>query len=280
LADSDHKTRVAIEIIDGAGGYPLSVRVWRPERGPRARIIILHGIVSHSHWLTPIAEVLVANDIEVICPDRRGAGLNTDAPGDTPSAAALVNDVSCIADHYDTSTVPLHLAGFCWGFNYAINCAEKIYGRFQSLIAIAPTLFPARDIADSEVRTGESSDATETPLVPIDRFTSGPSYEEFIVPDPHRTQAVSRRFNSVMMQMNSMIAVRWIKLKSANLTILASNDRLADNDKHRIAYAKLRATPKRLFVATGEHGLQFDAAQSTATEITNWLSMDAFHLKK
>lgn len=276
MAHLNDNIRVSVANIDGAQGYPLNVRIWQPVSKPDAKILILHGVVSHSEWLAPIAERLAANNVEVICPDRRGSGLNTDAPGDAPGADALIEDVSCVARQFGTHELPLHLAGFCWGFNYAINCAEKLPGRFASLVAIAPTVFPARDIAECEVQIGESGAATETPLVPIDRFTTGPAYKDFIVPDPLRTNAVSRRFNSIMMQMNSMIAVRWTKLRLANLVILASNDRLADNAKHRIGYSKLCAKPKRMIAVDGEHGLQFDAAERTAEEITVWTRMEGF----
>ncbi|MGH8168069.1 MAG: alpha/beta hydrolase, partial [Woeseiaceae bacterium] len=142
------------------------------------QLIILHGVVSHSEWLTPIASRLSASGIEVICPDRRGAGLSNDARGDAPDPDSLLDDVAAISQHFSAARLPMHLAGFCWGASYAIHAVNRMPDVFSSLILIAPSLFPARDIARKVVVTGPSAEASEVPIVPLDRFTSGPAYGE------------------------------------------------------------------------------------------------------
>jgi len=266
--------------VHGDSDYQIFVRVWRPGKAPVAQLIILHGVVSHAEWLGPIAERLAAKGVEVICPDRRGTGLNNLNPGDAPSSDALLHDVRLISQHFRRDDVPSHLAGFCWGGSYAICFADKYRNLFQSLILIAPSVFPATDIAAKSITTGDSPVATETPLVPIDRFTRGPAYENYIVPDPLRTQFVSPRFNSIMVNMTTMLGPRWAGIRIPNLMILASEDSLADNDKHRRAFEIVRGKPKRLAVVPGEHGVQFDAPEETATIITDWLEMRISSHKK
>src|SRR5207302_8632859 len=63
------------ETIAGADRYALNVRIWRAPR-PAASVVMLHGLISHSAWLAPIAERLAASGVTAICPDRRGSGAN------------------------------------------------------------------------------------------------------------------------------------------------------------------------------------------------------------
>ena len=262
----------SIDTVQGHDGYAVAVRRWCPDQEIDAQVIILHGVVSHSDWLRPVAERLARIGIEVICPDRRGAGLNTLGQGDAVDARALIEDVRIVAENYAKSSIPLHIAGFCWGATYAICCIEKLPATFDSLILIAPSIFPADDIANTPLVTSDSSSATEIPLVPIDRFTTGPAYREYIIPDKLRTRAVSPRFNSIMVRMTSMIAPRWARLTLPILMIIASDDRLADNNKHEKAFEVLKAPRKRKVVVSGEHGVQFDAPGETATAISSWLN--------
>ena len=165
-----------VEIVFGFADYPLSVRVWRPATNTIAQIVILHGIVSHSEWLAPIAERIATHGIEVICPDRRGTGLNKEQRGDAPDLDSLILDIDSIQSHFQRPGATCHLAGFCWGGTYAISHVNKNPAAFQSLILIAPSVFVVQDVADQELVTGVSSIATEPPLVPLDRFTSGPDH--------------------------------------------------------------------------------------------------------
>ncbi len=254
----------------------MAVRWWRPAQ-TNAQVILLHGVVSHSDWLKPIAERLAKNNIEVICPDRRGVGLNTESPGDAEDAHSLIEDVAAIRLKYARAGTPVHIAGFCWGATYAICCIEKYPDAFRSLIMIAPSVFPASDIANADIVAGESSEPTEKPLVPIDRFTSGPAYENYIVPDRLRTTAVSPRFNAVMIKMTTMLAPRWVRLRIPSLMVLASDDRLADIAKHEKAFEISKAALKRKITISGEHGLQFDDPERTAQAMLEWLIYSGNH---
>lgn len=256
--------------------YEVSVRVWQPDRQPLATVLILHGVVSHSQWLTPIAKRLAQRGMRVLCPDRRGAGLNESASGDAPSAEALVCDVGYLESNFRRENEPMHIAGFCWGASYAIHCATRMPGVFSSLMLLAPSIFPVRDIIEKDIVSGESGIATEVPLVPIDRFTSGPAYEEYIIPDPLRTRRVSPRFNDIMIRMTSMLAPRWIKLQLPSLLIMAKEDRLSDNEKHKAAYDRLRALFKQKHYVAGGHGIQFDAPDACVSTIVEWLERAEF----
>jgi alpha-beta hydrolase superfamily lysophospholipase len=260
-----------IATVTATDGYSLQARVWRPSANACHQVYLLHGIVSHSEWLTPLAEQLAALGIEVLCPDRRGAGLSTEAGGDAPSAAVLVDDLCSVVERFARPNVHAHIGGFCWGATYAINCLEKLPGKFRSFVMVAPSIFPAADIGAAELQTGDSAEATLDPHVPLDRFTSGAAYRDYIIPDKLKTAKVSPRFNAVLLDMNRLLGPRWAKLGLPTLMLLASDDRLSDNSKHERAFETLRAAPKKTLTIAGEHGLQFDAPRETARAIADWL---------
>ena len=259
------------EVVRGADGYELAVRRFEPAADPIAQLLLLHGVVSHAGWLGPLAHRLADSGVRVLAADRRGAGQNLVAPGDAPSIDVLLDDVDCLRAHFRDTSLALHVGGFCWGATYALNALERDASGVASFVMVAPSIFPAPDVGGAELEVGSESTARCTPNVPIDRFTQGPDYEGFIIPDPLRTRMVSPRFNDCMVDMNRLLAPRWAKLDLPTLMVLAEDDRLSDNDKHQRAWRHLRATPRHLVSVPGEHGVQFDAPAQTAAALVDWI---------
>ena len=260
-----------IVTIPGHGDYPIKVRTYGLLDSSQPCLIFLHGVVSHSEWLKPIAERVASTGIFVVCPDRRGTGLNTSNPGDASSVEALLEDIDSIVRHFSSRTDSVHLAGFCWGAYCAIHYALHHSTSIRSMILAAPAIFPAEDISEQTMQTGSGSAPTETPLVPLDRFTDGPMYENYILKDPLKTSAVSKRFNRIMLEMGAMIAPKWVKLTLPTLILLADQDCLVDNNKTQAAYKQLRAEKKQLQLLKGGHGLQFDAPGESANFLAEWI---------
>lgn len=261
----------AQERVSGSGGYPLEVRVWRPG-SPRATVVMLHGVVSHSGWLDPIAGRLARRGIEVVCPDRRGSGRNMLQRGDAPSAEALLDDLDRILARYDHPAVPLHLCGFCWGAVYAVRYLAVERPSIRSLILLAPGLYPAGSLRTQTFVTGDSAEPTLDPLVPLEGFTRGPALQEYILPDPLRLRGVSPRFNSVAAEFSRLLTPRLARLRLPVLCVLAEDDRITDNDATRAAFARVSGTPRELAVVPGEHGVQFDSPEQSAQLLVDWIT--------
>jgi acylglycerol lipase len=63
------------ETFEGAGGYKIFTRSWRPEtQKPRAVVVIVHGFNSHSGHYLWVAEQLVAAGLAAYALDLRGRG--------------------------------------------------------------------------------------------------------------------------------------------------------------------------------------------------------------
>ena len=258
------------EVVAGAGGYPLRVRVWRPP-SPVARVVMLHGLISHSGWLAPIAERLVDAGIATICPDRRGSGANLPL-GDAPSAAALLDDLDGILDCFGSQGSELHLAGFCWGSVYAINYLALRGRSVKALALLAPSIVPAEAVRAVPAITGPSGEATEDPTIPPEAFTRGPAYEEMILPDPLRLRKLSPRFNGILAEFSFMLAAKLSRLTVPTMMVLAEADRVVDNAATARLFGRMGACRKELYTVRGEHGVQFDAPDEVATILRHWVT--------
>ncbi len=256
--------------IVASDGYRLHVRCWQASNAI-AQIVITHGVVSHSLWLEPIARQLADNGITCICPDRRGAGQNTQHRGDAISEEVLLDDLHQVIKQLTTPQLMTHIAGFCWGSNYLINYAARYKPDVASICLLAPALFPAENLREAELTINSSGEATETPIVPIDGFTRGPQYHDFILPDPLRLHFVSPRFNGIMQNFSRMIGIKLMKLGLPTLIVLASDDRMTDNPTTARVFERLSVEPKAICYVPGEHGIQFDAPNESSVAITHWI---------
>ena len=260
-----------VTTVAGHAGYELQLREYVPAGDIQADVLLLHGVVSHSEWLAGIARPLAERGYRVLCPDRRGVALNAEAPGDTPGVEALLGDVEAVVAARVAPGRPLHFGGFCWGATYAINVLERGQVSADSLLLLAPSIFPAGDVGGADLVADQRGEPLCVPNVPIDRFTRGPAYATYIVPDPLRTRHVSPRFNQAMIDMNRLLGPRLAKLPQDKLAILAADDRLSDNAKHQRAFQSIRRGANQVAVVPGEHGIQFDAPDAVTTLLTEWM---------
>src|ERR1700755_2908805 len=66
--------RAQEEQFDGAGGFKIFFRYWRPGGIRRGVVVIVHGFNSHSRYYSWVAEQLIAKDLVVYALDLRGRG--------------------------------------------------------------------------------------------------------------------------------------------------------------------------------------------------------------
>jgi alpha-beta hydrolase superfamily lysophospholipase len=258
-------------------GYRLHYRTWKPGGVPRATIVLLNGVMSHSGWFQPLAAPLVRVGFAVIGADRRGTGLNLEARGDAPSAAVLLEDVKRIIDAERVGDAPLHLAGWCWGAVLAINVAAAHAGLFETLVLLAPGLYPT-DVLGARMRDQEPRKRSSSPDDPClqspiseDMFTAGPYLESFIVKDEHRCRHFTPRFHDIMAKLSMGAAVRLGALRLPILVVLATADRATDNAQTVRGFERLAKTQVSIEHVQGAHGLQFDAPEELARILVPWL---------
>lgn len=257
--------------VRGDGGYPLNARYWQAEDA-QAVVVMVHGVVSHSEWMDSIARILSKHQISCFAFDRRGSGLNTQARGDTPSTNTLLSDLHAVMQWTFQLDLPVHLCGFCWGSNYVVNYLSQYQIKIASTLYLAPSLFPATWIAEQPFTVGESSEATEEPVMPIDQFTDGPMFESYIKPDPNRLRKVSTRMNKCMQTFSRGIWMKFLRLKHPCLIVLGDKDTVVDNEATRQVFNRLKVDQKKCVALNSGHGIQFDMPDDAADSMIQWIN--------
>ena len=137
---------------------------------------------------------------------------------------------------------------------------------------LAPSLFPSALITERPFETGDSSEPSQEPVMPLECFTEGPKFENFIKPDPLRLTRVSLRLNRIMSEFSRGIWMKFLRLDVPTLVILGANDEVVDNRATEQLFARLRCSRKSLRTLPGRHGLQFDAADEVIRLVGQWIA--------
>lgn len=263
-----------VDEIVATDGYRLAYRTW-DSPSPRATLILLSGIMSHSAWFRSIAEPLRHRGLRVVAPDRRGSGLNRVERGNAASPEALVDDVLAFVER-ERGQTPLFLAGWCWGAIPAICAALRLGSALDGLVLAAPGVFPSelvkRRMAEELERHPDLDldDASLANPVTEDLFTDGPG-RDFILKDELRLRRITPRFTKIGAKLGAIAAMRLQRLEQPVLLLLASRDDTVDDARTREAFGRLG--DERITIATLEarHGLPFDAPDAMVEHVTGWI---------
>jgi alpha-beta hydrolase superfamily lysophospholipase len=264
-----------VRSVQGADGYRLCYRVWPADGTPRATLVLLHGVMSHSGWFQPLADHLGGAGLTLVGVDRRGSGLNAEGRGDGPSAAVLIEDVRRIIAAERSDGRPVHLAGWCWGAVLAVNVAAGSQ-EFASLILMAPGFHPSEAVAAAMKRLDALArdpgcDALAVPIKE-DMFTRG-YHLAAIEADALRCRQITLRFHDVMRKLAVGAALRLGQLELPMLLVLADADAATDNVHTRRTFAALRRSRVTITEIGGAHGIQFEAPDQLARTVASFTAM-------
>ena len=264
-----------VRSVLGADGYRLCYRVWPAGGTPRATLVLLHGVMSHSGWFQPLADHLGGFGLTLVGADRRGSGLNAEGRGDAPSAAVLIEDVRRIIAAERSDGRPVHLAGWCWGAVLAVNVAAGSQ-EFASLTLMAPGFYPSEAVAAAMKRQDAlardpSCDALAVPITE-DMFTRG-YHLAAIETDALRCRQITPRFHDVMRKLAVGAALRLGQLELPMLLVLAGADAATDNVHTRRTFAALRRSRVTITEIGGAHGIQFESPDQLARTVASFTAM-------
>lgn len=266
-------------MIAASDGYPLEYRRWAPAGEPRATLILLNGVMSHSAWFEPLATRLSSFGFLLVGADRRGSGMNRQARGDTPNAAQLVADVRAIIAEEHRAARPLYLIGWCWGAVLAVNVALELGPRLKGLVLLAPGLYPTKPLKDEmaaelarKAELPEDACELSSPIVE-EMFTAGPALESFIKKDELRLKKFTPRFHKANVKLAMNAVMRLKTLPHPMLLVLASRDSATDNTDTLTGFNRLPSTQVRTTTLESMHGIQFDQPDALAAAIKDWIDV-------
>jgi acylglycerol lipase len=269
-----------------ADGARLKYRHYRPAGVPRAYIVGVHGIQSHSGWYEWSSSRLAAAGCDVRFLDRRGSGMNEDERGHADSAEVLVRDVLQMVTglrQERSSGQPIILAGVSWAGKLLAAMPEEsdqppgVSPRSGEPDANAFRLMPVADVCDRSarfcdgvallypaifthfdphivqrgaIRTANSIGlGRRTVPIPLDDpalFTDDPHWQQFIRDDPLTLRRISLSFLAATLDLTSQAERFPDRNPPPTFVALAGRDRIVDLERTREWVARLPAESTRL----------------------------------
>ena len=219
-------------------GYALAYRLWKPAATPRATVVALHGIQSHSGWYGYSSERIAQAGYAVAFLDRRGSGVNEAARGDAPHAQRLIADVIQFSAHLSRHGPPKPrvLLGVSWGGKLAAATAALRPELFQGLALLYPGLVSRlgpnavqRAAVRLAARAGAGGRSVQIPLADPALFTAERNFQNFITADPLALRRVTLRFVAAGLELDQILQSHAASLCCPALLMLAGRDAIVDN---------------------------------------------------
>jgi alpha-beta hydrolase superfamily lysophospholipase len=271
-----------IQTYDAKDGYQLHYRHWQPADVPRARVVALHGIQSHSGWYLHSSSRLCEAGYEVFFLDRRGSGLNAAQRGHVDGMQILLDDIVLFLSRVRIQEPrrPVVLIGVSWGGKLAVAMA-KDYPQFMDGVAlVCPGLFPMieppwyQKIRIALARMYYPYQHFPIPLNDPELFTTNPRWLEYLRTDPLSLHRATAALFVTSRRLDWFVRDAPQKITLPLLLMMAGRDRIIDIASTREFFDRIASPNKRLCVyPTANHTLEFEPDPETFIgDLKTWIS--------
>ena len=270
-----------IETYDAADGYQLHYRHWQPADTPRARIVIVHGIQSHSGWYLHSSSRLCAAGFEIFYLDRRGSGLNSEKRGHVDSLQVLLDDLVLFLSRVRIQEPrrPVVLIGVSWGGKLATAAAKEHPQMMDGLGLVCPGLFPVVDpswlqkVRIALARVYYRYRHFPIPLNEPELFTATPRWLDFLRADALSLHRATAALLVTSKQMDWFVRNAPEKISMPLLLMLAGKDRILNNARTKAYFERFASENKRLIEYPGaNHTLEFEPdPEPFISDLTGWI---------
>lgn len=269
-------------------GYPLQYRHWSAAATcPRAQIVALHGIQSHSGWYTYSSRLLAQAGYEVFFLDRRGSGLNRRDRGHALHSERLVNDVVQFLSYLNHKTLshrraelPTILMGVSWGGKLAAVTALKHPQLFQGVALLYAGLFSKVQPRWFDLwkmrwieAIGWGRGRVPIPFNDPTLFTDQPEWQEFIRRDELALHTVTVSFLLANAQLTQLLQQTSATFPMPSLLMLAGRDDIIENTATRACYQRIAGSQGVILeYPQARHTLEFeDQRDAFINDLIRWL---------
>lgn len=269
-----------IERYPAADGSLLHARVWRTSESPVARVIGLHGIISHSGWYARSSAWLAARGCEVHFLDRRGSGLNYHSRGDVDDWQTWLDDVENYLDRLG-GRQPRLLMGISWGGKLAAAIASHRPWLVDGLALLCPGIRARtkasgiqRGLIRAASQLGLQGRRVTIPLQDPALFIDDARWQRHIAQDPLALRQITLRFAAQDLNLNAYVHDSAAKIRTPTLLMLAGRDQIIDNEGMREFFNKLACMQKQLLeYPSAAHTFEFEPDPSRFfTDLTDWVT--------
>jgi alpha-beta hydrolase superfamily lysophospholipase len=261
-------------------GYRWHFRRYLPAKDPRAEVVILHGIQSHSGWYEHSCGVLAEAGFAVSFLDRRGSGLNQEARGDIPSFRRVLDDVAEYIQSLNSARSGLRtfLVGISWGGKLAVGLQKRHPKLTDGLVLLCPGFFPQvmptlrERLAIAWARLIRPTRLFPIPLDEPELFTATPRWLQFLRDDPLALHRATARFlvESVRLDYYMRWAKRYVIVPT--LLLLGGRDRIIHNGPTRAFVERFPGENTIIEYREAHHTLEFEPDPNVFIgDVIEWL---------
>lgn len=261
-----------VRVFKASDGYRLHYRHWTPAGTPRAVLVALHGIQSHSGWYEYSTRRLCQAGYEVLFLDRRGSGMNEPDRGHVVHYERWLHDVAQVLadirgrESQTARKVPTVLMAVSWGGKVAAAVAARRPDLVDALALLYPGICPrlkARVDQKLRLRLGEALGVVrKTVPIPLSDpalFTAEPRWQEYIRNDPLALHDVTVGFLLANRDLDRWNASNPQSITLPTLLMLAGRDRIIDNPATRRYLTQTRANLQTIVeFPQAQHTLEFE----------------------
>ncbi|MBX3439892.1 MAG: alpha/beta fold hydrolase [Planctomycetaceae bacterium] len=252
-------------------GRTLTFRRWSSVGEPRAQIVALHGIQSHSGWYGYSSSRLADAGIEVLFLDRRGSGLSRCGPEELVTVERLCADVAEFVMQIDAEmpegpgSQSRYLLGLSWGARLAPVVCDRYAHFFDGLILLYPgicTQIRPNKAQMAGIRLlqllGGARRTVALPLNPA-QFTGDAQWRSFIESDPLAVRRVSIAFLAASERLERLALDALKRLDVPRLALLAGQDEIVDVPRTRLLLTQIPQNSLRVIeYPDARHTLEFE----------------------
>jgi alpha-beta hydrolase superfamily lysophospholipase len=272
-----------IDFYTAEGGRRLALRSWEANPSPKATLVFLHGITSHSGWYARSCESLARAGFDVHFLDRRGSGLNLEAPGDVDRWTTWLDDVAAYLQPLRGGR-PTVLCGISWGGKLAAAVARQYPALVRAVALICPGLYSPHEPGLVK-RLALAAPAPERSQnrrvkIPLERpalFTQSDPWQQFIAHDPLTLRRVSWRFAREDRQLTRYARAAAPYLHMPLLLVLAGRDRIVNNSRTREFFNRTGSRVRTLIeYPDAAHTLEFEPEpEPYFADLASWAAANA-----
>ncbi|MBY0525309.1 MAG: lysophospholipase [Gemmataceae bacterium] len=267
-----------VESFTASDGYVLHYRRYQPEGPPRAQVVVIHGIQSHSGWYGFSCDRLRKAGFVVSFLDRRGSGMNVQERGDAPSFRRLLDDIGEFL--LALPPAPLRfLCGISWGGKVVTALQRRRPGLVSGLLLLCPGFFPKVKPSFKQrlrilwSRLAAPRRCFDIPLNDPELFTASPQWQQFIREDPLALRQATARLLIESVRLDGYLKVVPGHVDMPVLLLLAEHDRIIANEPTRRFFERFATKDREIIEYPGaQHTLEFEPnPQQFCDDIQRWL---------
>lgn len=194
--------------VTSTDGLKLSINLWS-SKSPKATLMYIHGIQSHSGWLFETAPYLAGKGINVVAMDRRGSGASEGIRGHSDTADKILSDYRQAWEYAShlAEDLPFVVLGQSFGGSVLAGLVCRYNLQADKLIFSAPALGQQRlRHGPYELNRRRAAKGTEHVLIGLRdaEYSTDEKYLRFIANDALINRSITVSMASSLVELEDI----------------------------------------------------------------------------